>query len=156
MIETLLGGLFGGILRLAPEVIKLLDRKDERKHELSMLDSELELAKTRSETDIRKASLDVDLAQLTVLGEAFKEQSATAQIAGRAVAAFSALVRPITTYIFIGLYACVKLAAYILAIQQGGAWQAVLVSMWASEDMAVLNMVLSFWFVGRVYERTAK
>ena len=37
MIETLLGGLLGGAFRLAPEVLKWLDRKGERGHELAML-----------------------------------------------------------------------------------------------------------------------
>ena len=38
MIETLLGGLLGGAFRLAPEVLKWLDRKGERSHELAMQD----------------------------------------------------------------------------------------------------------------------
>ena len=32
MIETLLGGLLGGAFRLAPEILKWLDRKGERGH----------------------------------------------------------------------------------------------------------------------------
>ena len=36
MIETLLGGLLGGAFRLAPEILKWLDRNGERSHELSM------------------------------------------------------------------------------------------------------------------------
>lgn len=32
----LLGSIFGGIFRLATEVLKLLDKKSERVHELSM------------------------------------------------------------------------------------------------------------------------
>ena len=38
MIETLLGGLLGGAFRLAPEILKWLDRKGERGHELAMQD----------------------------------------------------------------------------------------------------------------------
>lgn len=30
MIETLMGTLFGGAFRLAPEILKWVDRKDER------------------------------------------------------------------------------------------------------------------------------
>ena len=41
MIETLLGGLLGGAFRLAPELLKWLDRKRERGHELSMQDKAL-------------------------------------------------------------------------------------------------------------------
>ena len=40
------------------------------------------------------------------------------------------------------------------ALEQNGDWRTVLLTMWGVDDMAVLNMILSFWFVGRVYERT--
>lgn len=156
MLETLLGGLFGGLLRLAPEVLKVLDRKDERTHELSMLDRELAFAKTRSEVDIRRIDSDTSVVELSTIAEAFKDQATTAQAAGKVVAAISALVRPLATYIFIGLYALVKVAAYVLALSQGGTWSSVLIAMWSTDDMAVLNMILSFWFVGRVYERGNK
>jgi hypothetical protein len=42
MIETLLGGLLGGAFRLAPEILKWLDRQGERGHELAMQDKALE------------------------------------------------------------------------------------------------------------------
>lgn len=45
MIETLLGGLLGDTFRLAPEVLKWLDRKGERDHDLAMQDKALELEK---------------------------------------------------------------------------------------------------------------
>lgn len=156
MFETLLGGLFGGALRLAPELLKLWDRKDERKHELALLSRELEFAQTRAEVELRQVDGNIATAQLDTLADAFREQSQTAQAAGKFVAGASALVRPLVTYIFILLYALVKVAAYALALAQGGDWQAVLVSMWGVDDMAVLNMILSFWFVGRVYERSNK
>jgi len=35
MIETLLGGLLGGAFRLTPEILKWIDRKGERIHELA-------------------------------------------------------------------------------------------------------------------------
>ena len=47
MIETLLGGLLGGAFRLAPEILKWLDRKGERGHELAMQDKALEFEKLR-------------------------------------------------------------------------------------------------------------
>lgn len=154
MLETLLGGIFGGALRLAPELMRLWDRKDERSHELQMLDREIQAAQARAEVELHKADISLAAVQLGTLEAAINEQSQTAQAAGRLVSAISALVRPLVTYIFIGLYAAIKLAAYVLALSQGGNWAAVLVSMWSTDDMAVLNMILSFWFVGRVYERS--
>lgn len=156
MLETLLGGVFGGILRLAPEVLKWFDRKDERLHELRMLNIEMQFAKLKAETEMHHVNAAMTVAELDTMAEAFREQSQTAKASGRWVAAISALVRPFVTYLFILLYAATKLAAYFIALDQNGDWMQVLTTMWGSDDMAVLNMILSFWFVGRVYERLNK
>ncbi len=47
MIETLLGGLLGGAFRLAPEILKWLDRRGKRGHELAMQDKVLEFEELR-------------------------------------------------------------------------------------------------------------
>lgn len=156
MIETLMGGVFGGVLRLAPEVFKIFDKKNERSHELRMLEAEMEFAKVRGEIAMRQTEAAMTMAEMDTMAEAFKEQSRTAQAAGKFVAAISALVRPTVTYLFLGLYAAVKIAAYLIAIEQGGNWKEVLTTMWGADDLAVFNMILSFWFVGRVYERAGK
>ena len=153
MIETLLGGVFGGLLRLAPEAFKLFDRANERKHELAMLGAEMEFARIKGEISMRQTEASMTMAELDAIGEAFKEQSDTAKAAGFWVAGISALVRPTVTYAFLGLYAAVKVAAYLIAIEQGGNWKEVLTTMWGTDDLAVFNMIISFWFVGRVYER---
>lgn len=154
MIETLLGGVFGGLLRLAPEVFKMFDRANERKHELAMLSVEMEFAKVKGEIAMRQTEAVMTMAEMDTMAEAFKEQSRTAQAAGKFVAAISALVRPTVTYAFLGLFVAVKMAAYLIAVEQGGNWKEVLITMWGQDDLAVFNMILSFWFVGRVYERT--
>ncbi len=154
MIETLLGGVFGGLLRLAPELFKLFDKKNERAHELRMLEAEMEFAKVKGEIAMRQADVQLQTAELDAMIAAIQEQSSTAKAAGSVVAAISALVRPTVTYMFLGLYAAVKVAAYLIAIEQGGNWKEVLTTMWGSDDLAVFNMIISFWFVGRVYERS--
>ena len=153
-MEALLGGVFGGLLRLAPEALKFFDAKNERKHELAMLEAEGRIAKEKAEAAMRETEARMTIAELDAIGEALKEQGSTAQAAGKIVAGISALVRPFVTYLFVIAYATVKIAAFVLALDQGGEWKAVLTSMWGEDDMAVLNMSLSFWFVGRVYERT--
>jgi hypothetical protein len=154
MMETLLGGVFGGLLRLAPEALKFFDQKNERKHELAMLEAEMRFAQVKGEIAMRQTEAQMQVAELTAMTEAIKEQSATAQAAGKVVAGISAMVRPFVTYLFVLAYAAVKVAAYLIALEQNGDWKAVLTSMWSTDDMAVLNLILSFYFVGRVYERT--
>lgn len=153
MLETLLGSVLGGVFRIAPEFLKWLDRKGEREHELKMVQAEMEFAKIKGEIAMRQVEAQMTVAELDAMSEALKEQGQTARAAGKWVAAISALVRPAVTYAFVITYFLVKFAAYGLAISQGGEWKAVLVSMWNQDDMAMLMLILTFWFVGRVYER---
>jgi len=153
MIETLLGGVFGGLLRLAPELIKTFDRGNERKHELAMLGAEMEFARVKGDIAMRQTEASMTITELNTMAEAFKEQSTTAQAAGKFVAALSALVRPLITYAFIGVYFAVKVASYLIALSQGGEWREVLINLWNQDDVTIMFMIISFWFVGRVYER---
>ena len=73
MIETLLGGLLGGAFRLAPEILKWLDRNGERSHELSMQDKALEFEKLRGASRMAEIGASADAAWNTGAIEAFKE-----------------------------------------------------------------------------------
>ena len=153
MFETLLGGVFGGLLRLAPEVFKLFDRVNERKHELALLQAEMEFARIRGEITMRQVEASMTMAEMDAMKEAFKEQSQTARAAGKWVAAISALVRPIITYAFVGAYFVVKVAGYLLAVGQGGDWKEVILQLWGQDDATIMFMIISFWYCGRVFER---
>lgn len=153
MLETLFGGLLGGVFRLAPEFMKWLDRAGERKHELALLNAEMEFARLRGNIMQTQTEAMMTVAEMDAIASAVEEQGKTARAAGKVVAAISALVRPSVTFAFVIVYFLVKLAAYLLALEQGGAWKEVLVSVWNKDDMAMLMMILTFWFVGRVWER---
>jgi hypothetical protein len=153
ILETLLSGALGGVLRLAPEMMKLFDRKSEREHELRMLGLEHDFAKTQAETQLRQGQQQLQAKEFDAIGAALEEQGKTSVAAGWFIAAVNALVRPVTTYLFLGCYFLVKVALYTLAVQQGGSWQEVLVPLWTKDDISIFFMIISFWFVGRVYER---
>lgn len=153
ILETLGGSLLGGLFRLAPEVLKTFDRKNERAHELAMLDREMEFAKVKGEIAMRQVEASMAVAELDAVSRAIQEQGETARSAGWFVAAISALVRPLVTYWFVCLYSAVKIAAMVKAFQDGGDWKEVLVNHWTQDDMSMLMLVLTFWFVGRIWER---
>lgn len=156
MLESLFGGLLGGLFRLAPEILKFLDRKSERSHEIALLKTEMEFAKVRGEIYLRQTEAAMTVAELDAVGKGVEEQGRTARAAGKVIAAISALVRPAVTYTFVITYFLVKLAAYLLALEQGGDWRLVLLDLWNKDDMAILTLILTFWFVGRVWERGQK
>ena len=152
----LLGSIFGGIFRLAPEVLKWLDKKNERAHELSMFTLQTDLEKMRGQLKMEEKYVDYSVQQLDTIKEAFKEQATTAKEAGWFVAAVSALVRPGITWALFFMYATVKAAALVMAFQTGGHWTEVVTKVWDADDFAMLNMCLTFWFVGRSIEKYQK
>lgn len=152
----LLGSIFGGVFRLAPEVLKWLDKKNERAHELSMFTLQTDLEKMRGQFKMEEKYVDYSVNQLDAIKEAFKEQATTAKEAGWFVAAVSALVRPGITWALFFMYATVKAAALIMAFQTGGHWTEVVTRVWDADDFAMLNMCLTFWFVGRSIEKYQK
>lgn len=153
MIESIFGGLLGGLFRLAPEVLKWLDRKDERAHELAMLDKEMAFAQIKAEQAMHTVDAQVDMAQFDAIGKALDGQARMAVAAGRFVAGVSALVRPLVTYWVVLLWTGVKIASMVLAYQTGGSWQTMLLANWGPDDNAILSIVLVFWFVGRAIDK---
>lgn len=156
VLESLFGGLLGGLFRLAPEVIKFFDRKDERKHEINMLAGQLEYEKLKGEFKVEEKYVDYSVAQMDALAEAYKQQSAADSKAYKWVASLSALVRPGITFTLFGLYVLVKMIMMYQGIDDGVMWQTVVVQMWGVEDWAMLNMILSFWFVSRSVDKYRK
>ena len=148
-----LGSIFGGLFRLAPEVLKWLDRKDERVHELAMFRVQTDLEKMRGEFRMEEKYVEHSTAQLDAIQAAFKEQATTASASYPWVAAASALVRPLVTYVLFGLYVAFKVTTMAYAIVGGAPWLEVIRNNWTADDFAMLNMILTFWFVGRAIEK---
>ena len=155
MIETLLGGLLGGAFRLAPEILKWLDRKGERGHELAMQDKAIEFEKLRGAQRMAEIGAAADAAWNTGAINALKEAVAAQghQSGVRWADALSASVRPVITYWFMGLYCAAKTAAFAAALTAGAGWGEAILHAWTDADQALWAGVLNFWFLGRVFDR---
>lgn len=152
ILESLFGGVLGGLLRLAPEIIKFFDRKDERKHELNMFTLQTDLEKVRGEFRVEEKYVDFSTAQLGALEAAYKEQATAVSKASKWVANVSAMVRPSVTYIIFGLYVMFKISMIVAGLSTGQQW-VIVFGAWTEADFAMLNMILSFWFTSRSIEK---
>ena len=155
MIETLLGGLLGGVFRLAPEVLKWFDRKSERGHELAMQDKALEFDRLRGAQKMAEIGASADAAWNTGAIEALRDAVRTQgeKTGVRWADALSISVRPVITYWFMGLYCAAKTAAFVGAMTAGVGWSAAVLQAWTEADQALWAGVLNFWFLGRVFDR---
>ena len=152
MIETLLGTLFGGLFRMAPEVLKWLDRKDERSHELAMFDKQLEADKLKGDQAQQLAATQADAtigaAEIQAIIEATKAQAVQTGI--RWVDAFNAIIRPLLALQWlIVLWPAVAVAGFALAVQTGADPLVALKAAFGVDEKAMAASVASFWLVDR-------
>lgn len=154
-IETIFGGLLGGVFRLAPEILKHFDRKHERKHELAMQDKQLEFERVRGQQRMAEIDAQTSAQQYIAAVEALKESvRAQSQRTGIWwVDALSALVRPLWTYLVLFMWSMVKVATYVMLMKSGIAWDVAVVTMWTTEDSGMLSMLGTFWFLDRVIKK---
>ena len=155
MIETLLGGLMGGAFRLTPEILKWIDRKGERNHELALQDKTLELERLKSATNANELQTEAETSKhSTTINTLNTAVSTQGKITGVKWAdALSSSVRPIITYWFMALYCAAKAAIFVSAIQNGGEWAIAVQQSWTDADQALWAGVLNFWFLGRVFDK---
>jgi hypothetical protein len=147
--------LGGGLMRLLPEFLGLLNKRTDNAHELAMLERQLQLDQARAAAHKEEVQLTTDSSQVLALLDAQKTALAgQAQMTGVWwVDALNILVRPVTTYYMLALYGMFKVALFAVALHAGGGvWQAVL-QVYDQEDRALLTGILSFWFVGRVLDK---
>lgn len=160
ILETLLGGALGGVARFAPEVLKFFDAKNERAHELAMLDKNIEAEKARAASGIKEAEVKADGEQVTAavgaLQEALKGQFQV--IGNKFVDALNFSVRPVLTYLIVGPYALGKFAVFIALLWAGNSLdasmvQSALTSTYTAADMAIVSGIINFFFLGRVFDK---
>jgi hypothetical protein len=156
MLETLLGGLLGGVFRLAPEVLKLVDAKNERKHELAMQDKALEFEKVRGAQKMEEIGAQADSAwntgAMTALVESIKGQSEKTGV--KWADALSTIMRPIITLQWVViLYPAALVAGFSLAVGAGTPPLEALTSTFGAEEKAIAAAILNFWFLGRVLDK---
>lgn len=148
-----LGSLIGGAFRLAPELLKWLDRKNERQHELAMFEKQCELEKVRGAQKMAEIGAERDLAVDTGVMAAFKsaidQQTEMAKAAGGFIAGLSASVRPVMTYYLLIAYGVAKIAVFMLLRQQGVSGAELVAKMWTPDDMALLCGVVNYWILDR-------
>ncbi|HSV27256.1 MAG TPA: hypothetical protein VLH60_05125 [Sedimentisphaerales bacterium] len=154
MIETIAGGLLGGIFRIVPEILKWLDRKDERKHELSMQKEILAFQRLKGDQKIdeivTQGQQDWNIGALDALKSAIEAQARPSGV--RWIDGFNALIRPLMALQWVLLlYPAVIVASFILAVESGTPPLAALIAVFGPEEKAFTAGIANFWILNRVF-----
>ena len=149
----LLGSIFGGLFRLAPEFLKFLDRKNERLHELKMFGLQTELEKVRGAQKLDELGAQRDLAidsgVLTAFNSVVQQQTEMVKAAGGWVASLSASVRPVVTYWILFIWSFVHVWFAWNAWLLGAPPAEVFKTMMSPDFSALVAGTLNYWFLDR-------
>jgi len=149
----LLGSIFGGLFRLAPEVLKWMDKKNEREHELSMFQFQCQLEAQRGQQKLseigaqREAAIDVGV--MNAFQSAIEQQTEMVKAAGGWVASLSASVRPVVTYWILALWSFVHIWLSYNAWITGMPPLDVFKVMMSADFAALVSGTLNYWFLDR-------
>jgi len=142
---TLLGSLLGFISSTVPDLLKLWQDKQDRKHELQILDRQMEQMRLGHNQRLDEIAINADVSQSLALYKHDSQPSGVTWVDG-----LRASVRPVITYGFFILFAWVKLSAVVLLMNQGGlSINEALIQIWDAETQALFAGILSFWFGSR-------
>jgi hypothetical protein len=149
----LLGSIFGGLFRMAPEVLKFFDKKNERQHELNMFARQCELETLRGQQKLaeigaqREAAVDVGV--MDAFNTAIEQQATMVKAAGGWAASLSASVRPVVTYWVLFVWSFIHVWFAWNAWITGAPPAEVFKMMMSPDFSALLAGTINFWFLDR-------
>jgi hypothetical protein len=149
----ILGSIFGGLFRMAPEVLKFFDKKNERQHELLMFTRQCELETLRGQQKLaeigaqREAAIDVGV--MDAFQSAIEQQATMVKAAGGWAASLSASVRPVVTYWVLFVWSFIHVWFAWNAWITGAPPVEVFKIMMSPDFSALLAGTINFWFLDR-------
>jgi hypothetical protein len=153
----LLGSIFGGVFRLAPEVLKWMDKKNEREHELNMFKFQCDLEAQRGAQKLaeigaqREAAVDVGV--MDAFNNAITQQAEMVKAAGGWVASLSASVRPVVTYWVLFIWSFIHVWFAWNAWLAGAPATEVFKTMMTPDFSALLSGTINYWFLDRTLSK---
>jgi hypothetical protein len=153
----ILGSVFGGLFRMAPEVLKFFDKKNERLHELNMFARQCELETLRGQQKLaeigaqREAAVDVGV--MDAFQSAIEQQATMVKAVGGWAASLSASVRPVVTYWILLVWSLAHFW-YAWTGYRTGLDPTEVFKLFMSPDFsALLAGTINYWFLDRTLKQ---
>ena len=157
LISSLLGFAAGGL----PKVLDFVQDRGDKKHELAMMAAqrERELALAKEGFIAQAAVEEIKTEQIAMQTQAqeklamWKHDMKIGEGASTWVINLRASVRPVVTYVFVGLLVVVDVAGIWYAYSTGVAFAEAMDMIFSDEEMAILAAIISFHFGGRAFSK---
>lgn len=168
-MSAIIGSLLGFVGSFVPSIFDHFKKKEEHKQKVEesrlRIDEEeakhqqkIELLKIQKELDIKASELRIDeleaKADVEQVGQLLDHDKTLAERnQSPLVAALSASVRPIITYVFFITFICVKGVVLYTAVNSGMPIEKVVPIIWNEETEMLFSVIISFWFGDRLIRK---
>lgn len=142
---TLFGALVGFLGSIAPDIMKLFRDHQDRRHEMAILQLQLEQQRQGHTHRLEEINAQADISEAKALYR-------TWQSGVKWVDALNGTVRPVLAYAFFLLYGAVKIMQFSMVdLTSPLPWQ--LSVLWGPEDQAIFAGIISFYFGQRAMHK---
>ena len=157
LISSLMGFAAGGL----PKMLDFVQDRGDKKHELALMamqrEREIALAKEGFIAQARVEEIKTEqIAMQTQAQEKlamWKHDMKIGEGASTWVINLRASVRPVVTYIFVGLLVVVDIAGIWYAYSTGVAFAQAMEMVFSDDEMAILAAIISFWFGSQAFSK---
>lgn len=145
---TLLASIAGFVSSIIPEVVKYFKDVNDKKHELAILDKQIQYNQTAASRSLEEIHISRDIQEQASLYATYKTEITW-------VDAVNGLVRPILAYSFFITYMIVKYLQYA-AISRISHVIEYIEIIWSTDDQAIFAGIISFYYGQRTFQKLWK
>ena len=148
MLLTILSSLFCVASAVLPNLVKIMETKQDNRHEIELTKLKMEAASKGLELTAISEGAKADAAE----GDSVRQHDTAINSSGF-LEGLRASIRPVITYCFFFLFCGVKIAIVWIMIQRDHSPMDIVNAVWDQNTMAVFAAVLGFWFGSRSMTR---
>lgn len=142
---TILSALIGFLSSGLPSLLKYLNDKNDKAHELAIMQMQMEMAKLEFKEQLDEMNIKADTAEMATLYTTYKTGITW-------IDAFNGTVRPVVTYLLVFLYIAVKIMQYNNLHGDVPEFEKLDI-LWTVEDHVLFTGVISFYFGMRHFNK---
>jgi hypothetical protein len=157
LVSTLLGFASGGL----PRVLEYVQDRGDKKHELALMAAqrERELALAKEGFIAQAAVEEIKTEQIAMQTQAqeklamWKHDMKIGEGASTWVINLRASVRPVVTYLFVGMLITVNCVGIWYAYSTGVPFNEAIDLIWSESETSILATIIAFWFGSQAFQK---
>jgi len=148
-VFTAISAVIGFLASIVPQVFKFFQTKEDNRHELAILDKQIEMQKLTGAQRLQEIGVQADVSESEALYRAAEPKITGVLWVDAVLQAMNALMRPVVVYCYFFEYMLIKYATYLILTQGNMPWKDAILALWTDFDQSMLAGVMGFLFGNR-------